>query len=107
MAVADPRLEGKYPIKGLYQALAVAAMCLQEEASIRPLISDVVIALEYLANPRTNDLEEPTPEAEPIARSVIVEDTRQPEEKKSELDDHIHREIYSSSSREDESNDVE
>lgn len=47
--MADPLLEGKYPIKGLYQALAVAAMCLQEEASTRPLISDVVTALDYLA----------------------------------------------------------
>ncbi|KAJ8493342.1 hypothetical protein OPV22_015063 [Ensete ventricosum] len=47
--MADPSLEGKYPRKGLYQALAVAAMCLQEEASSRPLISDVVTALEYLA----------------------------------------------------------
>ncbi|URD75485.1 serine threonine-protein kinase [Musa troglodytarum] len=47
--MADPSLEGRYPTKGLYQALAVAAMCLQEEASSRPLISDVVTALEYLA----------------------------------------------------------
>ncbi|XP_068648150.1 probable serine/threonine-protein kinase PBL23 [Aristolochia californica] len=47
--MADPALKGDYPVKGLYQALAVAAMCLQEEASTRPLISDVVTALEYLA----------------------------------------------------------
>ncbi|GER56275.1 protein kinase superfamily protein, partial [Striga asiatica] len=47
--MADPLLEGKYPVKGLYQALAVAAMCLQEEAGTRPLIGDVVTALEYLA----------------------------------------------------------
>ncbi|XP_042516447.1 probable serine/threonine-protein kinase PBL23 [Macadamia integrifolia] len=53
--MADPLLEGKYPIKGLYQALAVAAMCLQEEASTRPLISDVVTALEYLAVPNSED----------------------------------------------------
>ncbi|KAL0857187.1 hypothetical protein Bca101_062341 [Brassica carinata] len=46
--MADPLLEGKYPIKGLYQALAVAAMCLQEEAETRPMMSDVVTALEYL-----------------------------------------------------------
>lgn len=46
--MADPLLEDKYPIKALYQALAVAAMCLQEEAATRPLISDVVTALEYL-----------------------------------------------------------
>lgn len=49
--MADPLLEGKYPMKGLFQALAVAAMCLQEEASTRPLIGDVVTALEYLAIP--------------------------------------------------------
>lgn len=50
--MADPLLEGNYPIKGLYQALAVAAMCLQEEATIRPLMSDVVMALEYLSDKR-------------------------------------------------------
>ncbi|XP_077253958.1 putative serine/threonine-protein kinase PBL23 [Tasmannia lanceolata] len=58
--MADPLLQGNYPIKGLYQALAVAAMCLQEEASTRPLISDVVTALEYLAlteDPEDNPLE--------------------------------------------------
>ncbi|KAH9603306.1 hypothetical protein KSS87_004011, partial [Heliosperma pusillum] len=49
--MADPLLEGKFPEKGLHQAVAVAAMCLQEEASTRPLISDVVTALEFLAKP--------------------------------------------------------
>ncbi|KAK1304115.1 Serine/threonine-protein kinase PBS1 [Acorus calamus] len=49
MQMADPLLDGRYPMKGLYQALAIAAMCLQEEASTRPLISDVVTALEYVA----------------------------------------------------------
>lgn len=48
--MADPLLGDNYPTKGLYQALAVAAMCLQEEADTRPLISDVVTALEFLAN---------------------------------------------------------
>ncbi|XP_028758123.1 probable serine/threonine-protein kinase PBL23 [Neltuma alba] len=47
--IADPLLKDDYPMKGLYQALAVAAMCLQEEASTRPLISDVVSAMEFLA----------------------------------------------------------
>ncbi|KAF3960618.1 hypothetical protein ACB098_06G041000 [Castanea mollissima] len=47
--MADPLLEDNYPVKGLYQALAVAAMCLQEEADTRPLISDVVTALEFLS----------------------------------------------------------
>ncbi|XP_059664763.1 probable serine/threonine-protein kinase PBL23 isoform X2 [Cornus florida] len=53
--MADPLLEGNYPLKGLYQALAVAAMCLQEEATIRPLISDVVTALEYLTVGNSNE----------------------------------------------------
>lgn len=47
--IADPLLEENYPSKGLHQALAVAAMCLQEEGSTRPLISDVLTAIEYLA----------------------------------------------------------
>lgn len=47
--MADPLLEWKFPLKGLYQALAIAALCLQEEASNRPLISDVVTALRYIA----------------------------------------------------------
>ncbi|KAF5474766.1 hypothetical protein F2P56_006633 [Juglans regia] len=50
--MADPLLRGRYPVKGLYQALAVAAMCLQQEADTRPLIGDVVTALEYLSKPR-------------------------------------------------------
>ncbi|KAL0364367.1 UNVERIFIED_CONTAM: Serine/threonine-protein kinase PBS1 [Sesamum angustifolium] len=48
--LADPRLQGKFPMRGLYQALAVASMCIQEQAAARPLIGDVVTALSYLAN---------------------------------------------------------
>ncbi|KAK9277468.1 hypothetical protein L1049_007012 [Liquidambar formosana] len=48
--LADPRLQGRYPMRGLYQALAVASMCIQEQAATRPLIADVVTALSYLAN---------------------------------------------------------
>ncbi|KAI3708540.1 hypothetical protein L2E82_37752 [Cichorium intybus] len=48
--MADSSLEGRYPMKGLYQALAVAAMCLQEDATKRPVMSQVVSALEYLAS---------------------------------------------------------
>jgi len=48
--LADPKLQGRYPMRGLYQALAVASMCIQEEAATRPLIADVVTALSYLAS---------------------------------------------------------
>jgi len=46
--MADPLLGAAYPTKGLYQALAISAMCLQEDATMRPSIADVVTALDYL-----------------------------------------------------------
>ncbi|KAK1589147.1 hypothetical protein Q3G72_030940 [Acer saccharum] len=48
-SMVDPLLKGQYPRRGLYQALAIAAMCVQEEPSLRPKICDVVLALNYLA----------------------------------------------------------
>ncbi|OIW15759.1 hypothetical protein TanjilG_04294 [Lupinus angustifolius] len=45
----DPLLEGHFPVRGLYQALAIAAMCVQEQPNMRPAIADVVTALNYLA----------------------------------------------------------
>ncbi|KAK9031383.1 hypothetical protein V6N11_032766 [Hibiscus sabdariffa] len=50
--IADPLLQENYPAKALFQALAVAAMCLQEDADNRPLIGDVVTAVEFLAKPK-------------------------------------------------------
>lgn len=46
--LADPLLEGHYPRRCLNYAIAITAMCLHEEANFRPLISDIVVALEYL-----------------------------------------------------------
>ncbi|XP_010685935.2 probable serine/threonine-protein kinase PBL7 isoform X1 [Beta vulgaris subsp. vulgaris] len=48
--MADPTLQGQYPTRGLYQALAIAAMCVQEQPTMRPLVADVVTALNYLAS---------------------------------------------------------
>ncbi|XVE61776.1 hypothetical protein DITRI_Ditri06bG0066700 [Diplodiscus trichospermus] len=48
--MADPMLQGQCPPRGLFQALAVAAMCVQEQPNMRPLIADVVTALTYLAS---------------------------------------------------------
>ncbi|PWZ16161.1 putative serine/threonine-protein kinase PBL26 [Zea mays] len=47
--LVDPHLRGEYPEKDLSQAVGVAAMCLQEEASVRPYMSDAVVALGFLA----------------------------------------------------------
>ncbi|XP_047159434.1 probable serine/threonine-protein kinase PBL25 [Vigna umbellata] len=47
--MADPVLKKNFPDKDLNQVVAIASMCLQEEAEARPLISDVVTALSFLS----------------------------------------------------------
>ncbi|KAL8471555.1 hypothetical protein ACS0TY_028983 [Phlomoides rotata] len=44
----DPRLEGRFSIKGAQQAVHLAARCLSREAKSRPAMSQVVEALEPL-----------------------------------------------------------
>ncbi|KAF3442071.1 hypothetical protein FNV43_RR15987 [Rhamnella rubrinervis] len=63
--MADPMLRGQYPVRSLYQALAVAAMCLQEQSNLRPNIANVVTALTYLAS-REDD-----PTAQPLQSSCF------------------------------------
>ncbi|XP_027368253.1 probable serine/threonine-protein kinase PBL21 [Abrus precatorius] len=48
--MVDPLLEGKYPVRCLHCAIAVTAMCLQEQPNLRPPVGDIVAALEYLAS---------------------------------------------------------
>lgn len=48
--MVDPLLQGQFPVKSLQQAVVITSMCLQEHASIRPAISDVTSALEYLSS---------------------------------------------------------
>ncbi|XP_073136445.1 probable serine/threonine-protein kinase PBL21 [Henckelia pumila] len=48
--MVDPLLEGRFSTRSLHHAIAITSMCLQEQASFRPLISDIVMALEYLAS---------------------------------------------------------
>lgn len=67
--MVDPLLQGRYPIRGLYQALAVAAMCLQEQAATRPLIGDVVTALTYLAS-QTYDPNAPSAQSNKVGPST-------------------------------------
>jgi len=51
--MADPNLNNDFPEKDLNQVVAIAAMCLQEEAAARPLMSDVVTALSFLSTANT------------------------------------------------------
>ncbi|CAI9117106.1 OLC1v1018443C1 [Oldenlandia corymbosa var. corymbosa] len=48
--MVDPLLEGRIPVRCLHHAVAIAAMCLQEQPSFRPIIGDIVVALEYLSS---------------------------------------------------------
>ncbi|XP_031743872.1 probable serine/threonine-protein kinase PBL21 isoform X2 [Cucumis sativus] len=50
LELVDPLLEGQFPLRCLQHAVAITAMCLQEQPLFRPLITDIVVALEYLAS---------------------------------------------------------
>ncbi|KAL9238483.1 hypothetical protein vseg_012899 [Gypsophila vaccaria] len=63
--LADPAMQGRFPMRCFHHAIAITAMCLQEQPTFRPLISDVLVALEYLAsqpyNPEASGSENRSP----------------------------------------------
>ncbi|PWA94284.1 protein kinase superfamily protein [Artemisia annua] len=77
--MADPVLEGEYPVRGLYQALAIAAMCVQEQPTMRPLIADVVTALNYLASQKYDPLTSPAQSSRRSSRGQRSVDEKKPE----------------------------
>lgn len=42
--MADPVLEGHQLVRGLYQALAITAVCVQEQPNMWHLVADIVTA---------------------------------------------------------------
>ncbi|MED6180062.1 putative serine/threonine-protein kinase pbl5, variant 2 [Stylosanthes scabra] len=72
--MVDPLLEGKYPVRGLYQALAIAAMCLQEQPNMRPATADVVTALDFLASQKY-DPNSTTPNSKSPSVSPTIQKT--------------------------------
>ena len=70
-------------MRALHQAVAVAAMCLQEEPSVRPLITDVVSALGVLgtcgpdAGATSFDNPSPSPPSDHIMISANDESMRE------------------------------
>ncbi|XP_021767524.1 probable serine/threonine-protein kinase PBL24 [Chenopodium quinoa] len=54
--LADPLLQCEFPVKGFNQALAIAAKCLREEPSARPMMSDVVANLMCLTTDNYNGI---------------------------------------------------
>ncbi|KAH0994536.1 hypothetical protein GBA52_018400 [Prunus armeniaca] len=75
--LADPLLNREFPEKDLNQAVAIAAMCLQEEAGVRPFMSDVVTTLSFLSTTP------PPPEAIP---APLPADTKPTENHDENLD---------------------
>lgn len=70
--MADPKLK-YYPDKDLNQVVAIAAMCLQEEAAARPLMSDVVTALSFLSiSPPPEGVPEPLPPPKSASQKSVA-----------------------------------
>ncbi|XP_061372842.1 probable serine/threonine-protein kinase PBL21 isoform X2 [Gastrolobium bilobum] len=66
--MVDPLLQGHFPMRCLHQAIAITAMCLQEQPKFRPLIGDIVVALEYLASQSISEVHRhgvPRPQLQP------------------------------------------
>lgn len=48
--MVDPEIQGQYPAKQLYKAFATALICVQEQPSTRPRVSEVVKALDHIVS---------------------------------------------------------
>jgi serine/threonine-protein kinase PBS1 len=94
--LVDPLIKKEYPAKALNQVVAMAAMCLQEEDSVRPLMADVVMTLGFLMSMPPD----------PPSPAVVAPPTTDPEPKQVKRLDHSNS-SSSSSSSEDEVNEEE
>lgn len=100
--IADPLLNRHFPEKDLNQLVAIAAMCLQDEASARPLISDVVTTLSFLSTTPNECLPASLPAPPPQAGENSA-DSEEDRESESSGDE----DSESSESEESESSDYE
>ncbi|GER49714.1 protein kinase superfamily protein, partial [Striga asiatica] len=50
LKMGDPLFEVNFSVKSLRHAVVIASMCLQEQASAQPAISDAATTLDYLAS---------------------------------------------------------
>ncbi|AES61149.1 putative protein kinase RLK-Pelle-RLCK-VIIa-1 family [Medicago truncatula] len=83
--MADPLLNKQFPEKDLNQAVAIAAMCLQEEPEARPLIGDVVTALSFLSTGTTQSIPPPSlPTATSVSMHSVATESEWESESESE-----------------------
>ncbi|RZC45741.1 hypothetical protein C5167_038684 [Papaver somniferum] len=87
--LADPLLKGQFPLRSFHHAAYITSMCLQQQPNFRPMVRDIVVALEYLASqpykPETSDTEVPrtTPPASPFRKKKGNSLSREPNGTKS------------------------
>ncbi|KAI3896237.1 hypothetical protein MKW92_004356 [Papaver armeniacum] len=87
--LADPLLKGQFPLRSFHHAAYITSMCLQEQPNFRPMVRDIVVALEYLASqpykPETSDTAVPrtTPPASPFRKKKGNSLSREPNGTKS------------------------
>lgn len=74
--LADPLLHRNFPVRAFNQAVAVAAMCLNDEPAARPMISDVVTALTFLGNPSGHTASDDTPSQLPSSSPPSEQQTQ-------------------------------
>uniref|UniRef100_A0A0D9WHF1 non-specific serine/threonine protein kinase n=1 Tax=Leersia perrieri TaxID=77586 RepID=A0A0D9WHF1_9ORYZ len=76
--LVDPLIKSEYPAKALNQVVAMAAMCLQEEDCVRPLMADVVMTLGFLTaippDPPAASVPVPVPIPDPSASPAPKQD---------------------------------
>ncbi|KAK1290681.1 Serine/threonine-protein kinase [Acorus calamus] len=82
--MVDPLLKGEYPVKSLNQAVGIAAMCLQEEAIVRPLITDVVTALEILCMNPSSSKGTHSASPPPVEEKITAEEIQRLDEENTE-----------------------
>ncbi|KAL3520576.1 hypothetical protein ACH5RR_018725 [Cinchona calisaya] len=104
--MADPLLKMEFPERGLNQAVGVAAMCLQDEPSVRPVISDVIAILSFLAVAPPEEAIPAKPPAPSPPSEVKQPDEREDYHSSSDSSDHEHGESEDedTSNSDDESN---
>ncbi|KAJ8753641.1 hypothetical protein K2173_025632 [Erythroxylum novogranatense] len=99
--MADPLLNKQFPEKDLNQAVAMAAMCLQEEPAARPLMSDVVTALSFLSLKPEEKIPSPVHPSTPSLDENDNQQNSEADEDSSDNDDKSDRSRYSSDDKSD------
>ncbi|KQK05859.1 probable serine/threonine-protein kinase PBL23 [Brachypodium distachyon] len=85
--LVDPLINKEYPAKALNQVVAMAAMCLQEEDCVRPMMGDVVMTLGFLTSLPPDPPSVSIPDPSPAPAPKKEEESRRSRSSSSSSDD--------------------